>query len=476
MGSPTSAHFGGNPRKLRKQPRMAPPVRDPDILHGKNRKGRGNERYYLGSGAPRKLISFSNMTTKGVQSFLRKQGYNIAKDGIRGPQTEAAIKAWRNKVNAAVFNRRSRGSASGPSNPNQLGGGGGGAGGGGAGGGGAGGGGGGAARRGGGGGANYLEDLINPEKYARGSVEAEYGPMLGQMQRDISLQRKQGGQNLADLASWFQQLEGTRAQGATANQAAQQAAQGEYNQANLGITNALGGAANTGGAAAAGYASAALAGITGVGQAQGNFDRNMAAILASQGVDARRGEMGRQSQIMQELMGKRQDMFKAKGSALAKALAEAQILRTQQRGQNIEQNISLRQLGLQEQESGLKMALGRQELRQGKQNQKMSMAERQLAFDTNMAQYQDFLDQMRESKGGNINFNELDEQSRLGLANSIRTMAMDPGGQNMNQAWKRIRNGLAMAGYNVNDPVIKRYGLSILRTMPGWKHWKKKKR
>lgn len=477
MGSPTSAHFGGNPRKMRKRPRgMAPPVRDPDILHGKDRKGRNpNIRYYLGSGAPRKLISFSNMTTKGIQNFLRKQGYNIAKDGVRGPQTEAAIKAWRNKVNAPVFNRRQRG-PSGPSNPNQLVGGGGGGGGasGGGGGGGSGGGGGGRANRGGGSPANYLEGLINPEKYARGSVEAEYGPMLGQMQRDISLQRRQGGQNLADLASWFQQLEGTRAQGATANAAAQQAAEAEFNQANLGITNALGGAANTGGAAAAGYASAALAGLTGVGQAQGNFDRNMAAILASQGVDARRSEQNRQSQIMQELMGKRQDMFKAKGSAFAKALAEAQILRTQQRGQNIEQDISLRQLGLQEQESGLKMALGRQELRQGKQNQKMSLAERQLAYDTNLAQYQDFLDQMRESRGGNLNFGELDEQSRLGLANSIRTMAVDPGGQTQMQAWKRIQNGLAMAGYNTKDPTIKRYGLSILRTMPGWKHWKRK--
>lgn len=461
----------GPVRAPRRPKGMAPPVRDPKILF---------EKQYLGSGAKRSKISFDNMSVKARQKWLRGQGYNVAVDGKLGPQTKAATNAWRNKVGAKMFNKR-QGGATGASNPADLsgttapvGGGGGG------------GGGGGRRNRGGGGGSSQEQtfDLINPGKYARGSVESEFGPLLGEMQRDISLQRRQGGQNLADLQSWFQQLEGTRAQGAQANTAAQQQAEGEFNQANLGITNALGGAANTGGAQAAGYASAALAGLTGVGQAQGNFDRNMQSILASQGIDARRTEQGRQSQIMQDLLGKRQDLFKAKGSALAKALAEAQILRTQQRGQNIEQQRMMQEMGLAADMAPLQMAQarqglaqGRQELRQGKANQRMSMAERQLAYDTNMAQYQDFLDQMRESRQGqSMQFSDLDEQSRLGLANSIRSMAVDPGGQNMSAAWKRIQNGLQMAGYSIKDPAIKRYGMSILRTMPGWKHWKKSKR
>jgi hypothetical protein len=479
------SYFNRPPEKYKRKP-MAKPVRDPDILHGKDRKGQGNERYYLGSGAPRKLISFDNMTVKARQNFLRRQGYNIAKDGVLGPQTKAATRAWRNKVGAAVFNRRLKGTPSGPSNPVQLhddvapvsaGGGGGHSHGGG-------GGGGRAARgRGGGGGGAAPTPvgagLIDAQKYARSSVEQEYGPMLGQLQRDISLQRRQGSQNIADVTEWFKQLEATRAQGEAGNRSALERALGGFDAANLGITNALGGAANEAGAQAAGYAAAERGGLAGMGQAQGDFDRRMGAILASQGVDARRGLQNQQSQIMEELLGKRMDLFKAKGSALSKARAEAEILRTQQRGQNIEQETALQQLGLERDMAPLKMAQARLGLQQGRQqlglnarNQRISEQERQLDYDVKRAQYEDFLDQLQQQSGGKgLNFNELDEQSRLGMANSIRGLASGPGGRfvgSVTQTWKKIQDGLRMAGYDVNNPAIRRFGLSIMRTIPGY--------
>ena len=452
------------------------PVRAPRVRMPAGAMGPVNRK-----GGPRGFRqTYKEMPIETRQKWLRKLGYNIAVDGVLGPQTKAATKAFLNGTKARFFNKKI-GGASGASHPADLNpgsapvGGGGGGGGGGRG--------RGRVRVGGGGGRvgqgdvkSDLFDLINPRAYARGSVEAEYGPLLGQIGRDITQGRAQGRQNQADIASWFQQLEGTRAAGAQANAGALQEALGGFDTAQQGIMNALGGGEQA--AVASGYGAAARAGLAGQGQAQGDFDRRMAAILQSQGADARLTEQGRQSQIMADLLGKRQDLFKSKGSAFAKALAEAQILRTQQRGQNIEQQNMLAQMGLNEREFGLKSRLAQQEMAMNRQkmgyearNQRFSEQERQLDYDVKRAQYEDFLDQLKTSKGGNIDFGTLDEQSRLGLAKSIQSMAAGPGGRfvgSVPQAWKKIQDGLRMAGYNVNDPAIKRFGLGILRTIPGY--------
>jgi hypothetical protein len=454
---------------------MAKPVRDPKILHGE-----GNPRY------PRKNPGITNwkqalagLSVRNRQQVLRKHGYHIVQDGIEGPQTRAATRAFLRGANPHVFNKRAAMAhvPGGPGGGGPVGGHrhGGGSGGGGGGGGAGGGGGGGAGRRGGGGGgaggSDGESDLIDPMAYARGSVESEYGPQLGQINRDISTSRAQGSQDIADLTEWYKQLEGTRAQGAAHNAQAYQDAISGLTQAQTGMAEALGGSANAGAGVGAGYASGDQAGIRGAGLAQGNFDTNMASILQAQGADARRGAQGRQSQILNELLGKRQDLFQAKGSALSKALAEAQILRTQQRGQNISQRAQLQQMGLDASLGSLKIKQGNQSLRLNAKQAEQQAKAAQLDYDVKSAQYQDFLDSLRKTHGGNLDFGTLDEQSRLGLAHSISTMASGPGGHfvgNVQQTWRKIQDGLRMAGYDIKDPAIKRFGLGILRTIPGY--------
>lgn len=465
---------------MARPPGMAKPVRNPRILHGE-----GHPIYPKKNPGIRKNPGITNwkqalaaMSVKNQQTVLRKRGYHIAVDGIEGPQTKAARTAFLNGTNPHFYNKRAA-MAHVPGGPGgggpvggrrrHAGGGGGGAGGG-SGRGAGGGGGGGGAGGGGGGGLDYTDGLINPMDYAKGSVEAEYGPQLGQMQRDIGQQRAQGGQDIADLTSWFKQLEGTRAQGQTANEAAAQQQIAALNQGAQGMAQALGDVNGAGGVAAA-YAGGNQAGLQGIASSQGNFDRNMQSILASQGIDARRGEMNKQSQIMADLIGKRQDLFHSKGAALSKALAEAQILRTQQRGQNISQSAQLQQLGLDKALGGLKIRQGNQAINLNARQAAQQAKAAQLDYDVKSAQYQDFLDNLKQTHGGKLDFGTLDEQSRLGLAHSIATMASGPGGHfvgNVNQTWKKIRSGLEMAGYDLSDPAIKRFGLGILRTIPGY--------
>src|SRR5881394_3062448 len=44
---------------------------------------------------------------RALQAFLKNKGYAIAVDGIRGDQTEAAIKAYHDGIAPSAWNRRS---------------------------------------------------------------------------------------------------------------------------------------------------------------------------------------------------------------------------------------------------------------------------------------------------------------------------------------------------------------------------------
>jgi hypothetical protein len=405
-------------------------------------------------------------------------GYNVAVDGILGPQTKGATKAFLTKVPATRWNRGSA-PKTGGSNPNRF-------------------------RGPGGGGVDHSkhdhgggktelpklpglsgpgidEGLIDPASYAKSLVAMEYDPLIGSMTRDIRGQRAQGQQNLADITSWFNQLEGTRAQGAAANQATGAASIADLQRMQAGMQNALGGDANIAGSEGAAYAGINLAGVQGLNQSQGNFDRNLQTILGMQSNDARTSQMRGQESAMQEMLAKRSDLFKSKGSAYSKALQDAIQLRTQQRGQNIQQASAQQALQMARemapyelQNTKLGLDIKQQQLNQQGAGFKQNQRESALDYQIKKAQYEDFIANLGDE--GKVGFGDLNSKDRLGLSESIRSMATGSPGNVA--AMRTINAALMQAGFNTKNPNVRAFANSILVSLPGYRpnRGKKKKK
>src|SRR5690348_3214241 len=112
------------------------------------------------------------------QKFLKAKGfYNGPIDGIRGPKTNAAIKAFKAHVKArlAAAKHNPPKNPKGPKNPR------------------------GGGHHHGGGGMGKFPPLIRPMKDAHSAVNAQYGPLLRQLGYQRDLAQTQGQQNLADI-------------------------------------------------------------------------------------------------------------------------------------------------------------------------------------------------------------------------------------------------------------------------------------
>jgi hypothetical protein len=323
-----------------------------------------------------------------------------------------------------------------------------------------------------------MEDLLNPAEYAKSVVSMEFDPVIGGLTRDIRQQRAQGEQNIADITSWFKQLEDTRAKGAQANVTNSQAAIDDLARLQQGITTALGGGAAPGVGEGAGYQGISLAGLKGLQASQAGFDQNMQTILAAQANDARTFQQRGQQQVMDELISKRSDLFKQKGTAYSKAMQDALQARTSQRGQNIQQMAALQSLQLAREMAPYDLAnasasldLKKQQFQQ--QGAQFNQNQRQNALDYQIkkAQYDDFVASLGDE--GKTTFADLTPKDRLGLSESIRSMAAGSPGNVA--AMRAINLALRSAGFNPNNSQVKQFAQAILRSLPGYKPNRKKK-
>src|SRR6266511_4131901 len=51
-----------------------------------------------------RVISLGGMSTRQIQQYLKVHGYKVAVDGINGPQTQAAVAAFKSGVPASKWN------------------------------------------------------------------------------------------------------------------------------------------------------------------------------------------------------------------------------------------------------------------------------------------------------------------------------------------------------------------------------------
>lgn len=224
-----------------------------------------------------------------MQQFLRNRGYSISVDGIRGPETNAAVAAFHNHVTAQQFNVRHHGHPA-PVTPPHPGGGGGGtpppapprrrpA---------VGGGGGGAPAPAGAGSGNYTGiPNLNPYAYARGAAGAEYDPQIAAAKLALDTAGKQGTSDLAQILGWYKQLGGTAAAGTAGNAKTFNEAASGLDAADKNTLDLFGGAgANPAAGEAAAFNDIGRTELTALGSDQTAFDRNLQTLLKAQGVEA----------------------------------------------------------------------------------------------------------------------------------------------------------------------------------------------
>ena len=385
------------------------------------------------------------MSVRLRQQRLRALGYNIAVDGIMGPQTRAAMQAHQNGIGAKRFNNRGirPGGGSAPVGARTRvgrgsGGGGGGGAGGMGGGGGAGGGGRGGGRRGGGGSGGGLQ-AINANKYARATTNLQYAGLINELQNQRDQLVGQNAQDLADIKSWYGHAADTAAQGAQANDAAAASAHDQQQNDLASLISAIGGSA-------AGPASISLgnfgqilaAALAGSAQAQHGFDQTTQTDMQGALATALANQTNIGNNSLADLNSKLAQAQSDRGNALVKNRMDAQQLRLQQLAGI--QNMQLAGL-----EGGLKL----QGMRLANKN--ASLANK--ALGVQIAQ------QLHASKTGG--FQQLTAGDRAKLNQGVNAVLYGPNmatKYNPKQAWERAANMLRSLGYSTkNDPRVRSY-------------------
>jgi hypothetical protein len=380
-----------------------------------------------------------------LQQRLRRQGYNVAVDGIMGPQTRAALKASRSGVKAHAFNRRgirpggSSGSGTGVVRR------GGGSGGGGGGGGGSRGGGGGGGRGGGGGGRgrrNPGPQAINANKYAQASTNLQFNGLLNELARQQDELHGQTLQNQADITSWFNQVADAAAQSAQSNDQASQHMMAQQGGDFAGLLQALGGSASgAAGASLGNFQQALSAGLAGIGAAQHNFDTTRQTQVGQGAAQAHLTQQRGSDQALADLAAKIAQTKADKGQALVKNRFDAGQLRLQQLAAI--QNMAI---------AGQTFNLDKQ-LKQGQivnQNIANQALGNQLA-------------QQLKNKGHGFKTLTAGDRAKLGEgANSVMYGANMGTGKNPRTAWVQAANVLKSLGYDVkNSPAARRWLSSL---------------
>ena len=383
------------------------------------------------------------LTTRQLQQRLRRHGYNVAVDGIMGPQTRAALKASRNGVKAKAFNGRgirpggSSGSGTGVTRRGGGSGGGGGGGGGSRGGGGGGGGGGGSRGR-----TNPGPQAINANKYAQASTNLQFNGLLNELARQQDELHGQTLQNQADITSWFNQVADAAAHSAQSNdQASQQMMQrqgGDF----AGLLQALGGSASgAAGASLGNFQQALSAGLAGIGAAQHNFDTTRQTQVGQESAQAHLTQQRGSDQALADLAAKIAQTKADKGQALVKNRFDAGQLRLQQMAAI--QNMAI---------AGQTFNLDKQ-LKQG-QIQNQNIANQALGHQ---------LAQQLKNKGHGFKTLTAGDRAKLGEgANSVMYGANMGTGKNPRTAWVHAANVLSSLGYDVkNSPAARRWLSSL---------------
>jgi hypothetical protein len=275
---------------------------------------------------------------RALQTFLRNKGYAISVDGIRGPQTEAAISAYHRGISARAWNTRSQhagakpraqtrpntrvttparvsggrpivggarglaGSGGGPA-PNPV-----------------------AAAQ-----AAQAAAQLSIEQQADQMIASEFDPQLAEIRRQMAAAQAATDAQVANLGKWYGEV------GSTARAAGEQTAQADagllagQDQATQGMLQLFGGPGANGAAGEAGaFADINRAALTQFAAANQSYNANLLPIIQTQGVEAQKGAGAAGAAQIADLAGMLAQVQGARGSARTKYISDL----TQQAAEN----------------------------------------------------------------------------------------------------------------------------------------------
>jgi hypothetical protein len=331
---------------VRAQTAVRAAQRPPTIVHAATTVGHGT----------------GNDPVRQLQIFLRNRGYAIDVDGIRGPQTSAALAAYHNGISAKAYNSRRTSHPAGPSpapyrkpstiNRNPPG------------------------RtapvpRGGRAPAPIVAPAaagiattdptanaaaggdMTAEQIAQAQVDQAYGGNIAAIQRAMAQEIAQGQSNVQQLGQWYGQVGQTNAAAGQSNLQGTQALLGAEGAADANILGLFGGPqANPGAGEAAAYTGINRAELANVGEAQQGFDTAMSPIIQLQGADAAKAAQNTTSQNLAQYAGQLQDMESQKASAYISAVNDAKKSQFDQETQRLQNEAAQQQLDLARQLAG----------------------------------------------------------------------------------------------------------------------------
>jgi hypothetical protein len=284
----------------------------------------------------------ANTSTAGnvrtLQQFLQSKGYHVSVDGVRGPQTEAAMAAYHQGISPKAWNQRSVHAGAKPNSrtgssrsnagrapitrTNPLGGGVGSVG---------------APNPQAAPGAPTTAQLTAAQQ-AAAMAEAEYGPQIAEVLRQQEAARTATAAQVAGLKQSYGDI------GTTATNIGAQTAESDQgliagqNQENQNMLGLFGGAgANPGAGEAAAFADINNAFLAGNAQADQSYTKNLVPIIATQGQEAQTSAQNAGNAQIADLAGAIAQLRGQQGAAVTKYTQDL----TQQEADNARQDQAL---------------------------------------------------------------------------------------------------------------------------------------
>jgi hypothetical protein len=292
--------------------------------------------------------------TEHIQQILRNHGYDIAVDGVPGPQTESALKDFHssngdsqkwNRANVhtqplksgttsvptgksdttatttakttykPVASRNTSGAGSSGSGSGS-----------------------------GGGGSTSSSDIMqtilkamndktgmldpkayetNPQKYGQATANATYNPQINAAKLAISQAVKQGKINIADLTKWFGAAENIAKTGAAAAHTQMQADQKGNTAAATAILNSFGGNAGAGGTSLANTAQNDSTQLASQAESTDAFNNMLKGLISTQAASAKTTQQNMDNASIADIRNTLSSLIGAKANELTKDTADA---------------------------------------------------------------------------------------------------------------------------------------------------------
>lgn len=330
------------------QPPRVPPAKAANKLKKDQSNKRAQNAPIPDEGNRPSLIRHNTDSVRAMQKFLVSKGYNIVVDGVNGPQTQSAAQNWRTaRTPGAWSGRHAPIEESSRSNPpanehnqhNQP-------------------------------GDNPATptkprkvipkqapqkvvglprglsshtDFLNPDLYARASVDAKYGPIIAELERQEGRTSAEGAREVSQIGNWWEESAEGEAARATEANTANDAALQQMGSLGSGLAAALGVGADDPAVRNAVAGSQALQ----LGLLQGVAANQRTAGAAAPGFARQSGAAGQAVSrketraALDELRGQRTSAVTAKGNEYIEKRGDARVLNEQVKGERFKNQIAL---------------------------------------------------------------------------------------------------------------------------------------